>query len=209
MALILALCSGLVWAQDEALYPDPPPANAAFVRFVDAGAVSNAVDVTLADVTYILEPLGFTPYRPIIEGESSWQALGSVGTLTLAAQGFYTVVLRDGADGVSALLIEDILHDNRARTLLMLYNLTDVSELYLKTADGSVDIVSAVTPDTVGGIQVNPIAVDLGVFELASDTPIATFEGVTLAQGAVYSTFVVATGDTYYAVFVATETVLE
>ncbi|MEM6428808.1 MAG: alginate O-acetyltransferase AlgF [Deinococcota bacterium] len=199
-----------MWAQDEALYPDPPPANAAFVRFVDAGAVSNEPsEVTLADIVYSLEPLSVTPYRPIIQGEASWQALGSVGSLNVIAQGFYTVVLTNSENGVSALLIEDILHDNRARTLLMLYNLTDLPELSLKTADAAVDIVVAVMPNTVSGIQVNPIAVDIGVFEGASTTPIAVFESLTLAQGAVYSTFVVGDSGVYETVFVATETVLE
>lgn len=107
-------------------------------------------------------------------------------TLELSAGRFYTVVVTDGAN-----LIEDPSLSNRAKTLLLLYNLSDEA-VTLKTADGSTEVIPEVASGLSGSVEVNPITVALGVF--AGDTAAETFDELQLERGAVYSAFVLPDG---------------
>jgi len=59
-----------VLAQDEGLYPDPPPADAAFVRVVNAFQADDALAVKVADRDYAELAFGeASDYYVVLQGE--------------------------------------------------------------------------------------------------------------------------------------------
>lgn len=192
----LLACSLFVSAQEEGLYAPAPPADAAFVRVLNAA--EGEVAASLGDTDFgALATGAVSPYRVVLQGASALSAGNVTETLELAAGRFYTVVLAD-----TATLVEDPTLENRAQTLLVLYNVSE-KPVNLKTADGATAVIPEVAPGAVGSIAVNPISVAFGAF--AGETSLATFDEVQLGRGAVYSTFVLP--DT--AVFVQNTTATE
>ena len=178
----LLSCSLLTSAQEEGLYAPAPPADAAFVRVLNASE-GGETTTSLGDTDF--EALAYgavSPYRVVLQGATALSA-GSVSeTVELAAGRFYTVVLDDAAT-----LVEDPALENRAQALLVLYNVSE-KPVNLKTADGATAVIPDVAPGEVGSIAVNPISVAFGAF--ADETVLAAFDEVQLERGAVYSTFV-------------------
>lgn len=188
------LSTSLAGAQDEGLYAPAPPADAAFVRVLHTVPETEALDSDIGGTTF--ETLSYgdvSVYRVVMQGEATVRAgesglLSEVGEpLTFEAGHFYTVVLGDDAT-----LFQDPVLENRAQTLLVLYNLS-ADAASLKTADGETDVIAEVAPGEVGSIPVNPISVAFGAF--AGDTALTTFDEVQLERSAAYSTFVLPEGE--------------
>ncbi len=95
---LLAL-SMFSFAQDEGLYPDPPPADAAFVRVVNAfNAVQDdeALSVKIADRDYAELAFGeASDYYVVLQGEHKIVTGESSTTAEILAGRFYTVVLSE------------------------------------------------------------------------------------------------------------------
>lgn len=195
----LLACSLLTSAQEqeEGLYAPAPPADAAFVRVLNAA--EGETTASLGDTDF--EALAYgavSPYRVVLQGATELSA-GSVSeTVEVAAGRFYTVVLNDAAT-----LVEDPTLENRAQALLVLYNVSE-KPVNLKTADGATAVIPDAPPGEVGSVAVNPVSASFGAF--AGETLITTFDEVQLERGAVYSTFVLP-DDT--AVFVQNTTAAE
>ena len=190
---------GLGWAsaQDEGLYAPAPPADAAFVRILNIGQAE--VTPTLGDTGFQALAYGkVSPYRVVLQGDAELTAGDVTDTLKLQAGRFYTVTVGDRAS-----LIEDPTLENRAQTLLLLYNTSD-KPVNLKTADGSTDVIPDVAPGEVGSIPVNPISVAFGAFR--GSEALTKFDELQLERSAAYSTFVLP-DDT--AVFVQNTTATE
>ena len=195
----LCLVWGLIWAsaQDEGLYAPAPPADAAFVRIFSTR--QGEMTPTLGDTSFQALAYGkVSPYRVVLQGDADLTAGNVTDTLSLQAGRFYTVIV-----GENASLLEDPTLENRAQTLLLLYN-TSSEPVNLKTADGSTDVIPDVAPGEVGSIPVNPISVAFGAFR--GDDALTTFDEVQLERSAAYSTFVLP-DDT--AVFVQNTTATE
>ena len=170
-----------VSAQEEGLYAPAPPADAAFVRVLNAA--EGDFTASLGDTDFGTLAYGaVSPYRVVPQGASELSAGSVAETLELAAGRFYTVVLDD-----TATLVEDPTLENRAQALLVLYNVS-TQPVDLKTADGATAVIPEVAPGEVGSIAVNPISVAFGAF--AGSAALTTFDEVQLERGAVYSTFV-------------------
>ncbi len=170
-------------AQDEGLYAPAPPANAAFVRVLNAAEDSGDVTASFGDTGF--EALAYgavSPYRVVLQGAAELRAGSVSATLELAAGRFYTVVLEDAAT-----LLQDPTLENRAQTLLVLYNVS-AQPVNLKTADGTTAVIPDVAPGELGSVAVNPISVAFGAF--AGSAALTAFDEVQLERGAVYSTFV-------------------
>lgn len=183
---------GVAAAQDEGLYAPAPPADAAFVRVLNAGA--GEVTLRLGDTDF--EALAYgevSPYRVVLQGTADLSAGDVKETVALAAGRFYTVVLTDVLTeettllGGAVTLLEDPTLENRARTLLLLYNVS-AQPVNLKTADGETDVIPDVAPGEHGSVEVNPISVAFGAF--AGGAALTIFDEVQLGRGAAYSTFV-------------------
>ena len=184
-------------AQDEGLYAPAPPADAAFVRVLNAGA--GELTPTLGETAFgALDAGTVSPYRVVLQGSAELAAGDVTSTLEVEAGRFYTVLLTD-----EATLLEDPALQNRAQALLLLYNVS-AAPVSLKTADGTTDVIPEVAPGAVGSTEVNAIAVAFGAF--SGDAALSTFDEVQLERGAAYSTFVLP-GDT--AVFVQSVTTTE
>ena len=181
MSLLLCLASAS--AQDEGLYAPAPPADAAFVRVLHAAEGVGEITSSLGETDF--EALSYgsvSPYRVVLQGTAELSVGSVTGALELSAGRFYTVVLTD-----TATLLEDPTLQNRAQTLLVLYNVSG-NPVNLKTADGSTDVIPEVAPGGLGSIEVNPISVAFGAF--SGETALAAFEETQLGRGAVYSSFV-------------------
>jgi alginate O-acetyltransferase complex protein AlgF len=184
----------VAWAQDQGLYAPAPPADAAFVRVLHTVPETDTLDSDIGGTTF--ETLSYgdvSVYRVVVQGEATVRAgefgsLSELGELLAFEAGhFYTVVLGD-----EATLFQDPVLENRAQTLLVLYNLSSETA-GLKTADGETDVIAKVAPGEVGSVPVNPIAVAFGAF--AGDTALTTFDEVQLERSAAYSTFVLPEGE--------------
>jgi len=185
--LILVL-SALALAGGDGLYDPAPPLDGAFVRFVATPGASGPIQVAGRGVG-TLEAASVGPYVVAQEGERTLQ-LGSRSTeLNVLAGHFYTVV----PAGDSLRVLEDTANTNLAKASLALYNLTERPALALKTADGALAVVQDVAPTAVGARAVNPIRVELGVFDGA--TSVSALEPLSLAQGQSYAIFALQDGD--------------
>ena len=177
----LLLLVSVAAAQDEGLYAPAPPADAAFVRVLNAGA--GELTPTLGETAFgALDAGTVSPYRVVLQGSAELAAGDVTSTLEVEAGRFYTVLLTD-----EATLLEDPALQNRAQALLLLYNVS-AEPVSLKTADGATDVIPEVAPGAVGSIEVNAISVAFGAF--AEDAALSTFDEVQLERGAAYSTFV-------------------
>ncbi len=99
-SLVALLLTSFVLAQDEGLYPDPPPADAAFVRVVNAfqgdEASQVALQVKVADRDYA--ELAFaeaSDYYVVLQGEHEIVVGETSITAEILAGRFYTVVLSE------------------------------------------------------------------------------------------------------------------
>lgn len=193
-------------AQDEELYPDPPPADAAFVRTVNA--LPDAQTPVLGERSFPeVAPNTASDYYVVLQGEAQLEAADISETLSIDAGKFYTLALHMGAAGPAATLLEDALNDNRAKSVVSLYNLSELASLELKTADGETAVVSGVAPLTTASVQVNPVAVNLAVF--GGETAVAELGEVALERGALYSAIVLGPADAPTLLWELSETVAD
>ncbi|AZI43748.1 hypothetical protein EHF33_03130 [Deinococcus psychrotolerans] len=166
--------SSFAFAQDG-LYDAAPPANSAFVR------VLNAPAATLGDKAVTADKAAASVYVVVPQGDFTAK-IGSVsGKLKVEAGKFYSVV----ADGAKLNLLTDPSAENRAKALLVIYNLSKAASVDLKTADGKTAVVSGVKPGESGSRAVNGITVDLAAF--SGSKPLGTLKGVKLERGSAYA----------------------
>jgi alginate O-acetyltransferase complex protein AlgF len=202
--LLLVLLLPFAWAQEEGLYAPAPPADAAFVRILHALPDAPAFDVSIDDVSY--GELAFSQvslYRVVTQGERTLSAGDMSEALTVKAGKFYTLAVTPGG----VVVTEDPNSTNRAKALLILYNLSDMASVDLKTADGKTDVLVGVAGGTQKSIEVNGITVDLAVSSSGAD--LQAFPGVSLERGAAYSVIVLGTASAPNVVWVQSETTTE
>jgi alginate O-acetyltransferase complex protein AlgF len=202
LCLLFILFVSSVLAQDEGLYAPAPPADAAFVRIVHAVESAPAVSPTVGDTNY--DEVSFaqsSPYKVVTQGTRTVTLGDNSQDLEVVAGKFYTLAIT--ASGIT--IIEDASSSNRAKALLSLYNLSDLPNVDLKTADGKTDVLTGVTPGTQKSIEVNGITVDLAAL---SDTEIQAFPGIKLERGAAYSVMVLG-GATPSAIWIPSVTTTE
>lgn len=205
-AIAVVIFGTLASAQE--LYAPAPPPDAAFVRVVHADEALGEVSPEVGDAAF--DPLAFglvSPYQVVTQGESELSAGELSESFEIEAGRFYTAVLT----GEGAILLEDPTPENSARALLVLYNLSELPVVELRTADGDTEVIAGVESGSLGSIDVNPIAAAFGAFDGATDgaidgatdgaTPVASFDEVQLGRGEVYSAFVFGTPEAASATF--------
>jgi len=187
---------------DDGLYDPAPPPDAAFVRVVHAQPGTGELAPSLGSKS--LDALAYqqsSPYVVVPQGErqASFGASGSA-PFTVSAGSFYTVAL--ATQGV--VLLDDPINTNLTKSLLVIYNLSDIASISLRTADGATTIVDGVAPGTVGHRAVNPLEVTLAAW--SGDAAIQAFDTLKMERGEAYSVFVMGTGSDVTAVLVANTT---
>jgi alginate O-acetyltransferase complex protein AlgF len=198
------LVLGVVVAQEEGLYAPAPPADAAFVRIIHASPGGAAVSASVGDTIYgEVSFAEVSPYRVVLQGSRTFTAGDFTQDLEVQAGKFYSLAVTP--NGV--VVLEDASSSNRAKALLILYNLSDIPMVDLKTADGKTEVFSGVTPGTETSVEVNGITVDLAV--LGEDNVLQEFPGVQLERGAAYSAIVLGGADAPTVIWVQSETTTE
>ncbi|GGN44059.1 alginate O-acetyltransferase AlgF [Deinococcus daejeonensis] len=141
-------------AQDTGLYAPAPPANSAFVR------VLNTPAATVGTKAITAEKGAASAYIVIPQGDVTAK-LGTVsGKIKVEAGNFYSVFVQGG----KLIALADDGAENRAKAMLIIYNLSKTASVDLKTADGKTTVITGVKPGTSGSRAVNGITVTLAAF---------------------------------------------
>jgi alginate O-acetyltransferase complex protein AlgF len=159
VAIVSSVLSFAASANDDGLYAEAAPADASFIRFVGYDATTVA---SFAGKAFTLTQDEATSYIPV-----------SSAKLQGVKPGAFVTVVRDG-DGVERAISEGPRSD-ASKISLFLVNATD-RVLELRVSDGSVTVIENVASMNAGQRGVNPVAIEFGVFERGSNTPLATFD---------------------------------
>lgn len=163
-AALLASTTMSAFGSDTALYAEPAPMDASFLRFVGFDTDT----VQFAGKTFDLVEAEKNNYIPV---SSSLLENGIAGAYITVSQ---------NPDGTIT-TIEEGERNDPSKVFLVLVNASEQS-LELRLADGSVAVIKDVATNTSNLRGVNPVAIELGVFATDTDTPIATFD-VALQRG--------------------------
>jgi alginate O-acetyltransferase complex protein AlgF len=176
------LCASSAMAQDAGLYAPAPPANSAFVR------VLNISTAELGNTVLGAERGSASAYVVVPRGELSVKFGNIKNNFKVEAGKFYTAF----RNGVKIVLLADPAVDNRAKALLTVYNLSKLTSVSLKTADGKTTVISDVSTGTSSSRAVNGITVDLAAS--TKNKILGTVNGVKLERGKAYAIVVTESG---------------
>jgi alginate O-acetyltransferase complex protein AlgF len=176
-------------AQDT-LYQAAPPANAAFVRVVNA-LEGPPLRVTRADQPFedALRSREVGAYHLVLQGT----AVVAVPTLALRqplsaeAGHFYTVALTGRRAAAALTVLSDTTGPSVSQARITFYNLGTVGASLL-TADGTVTLFKSLAPLSARSITVNPVNVQLRVDQVAHT--LSTLAVTRLQARQAYSVFV-------------------
>lgn len=185
VGLLLSLVLPVGVAQERGLYGAAAPEDAAFVRYVNVstrGATGFPVGATSFGA---LGPGSAGPYRPVSPGIYLLGRGARQQELIAAVGAYYTIAL--DADAIT--ILEDKRHEDAARAQIIFYNLTPDATLSLRTADGRTQVIDPRDPGTAGSVVVNPIRVELAVYDTASGEAVARLEPLALESGQSYGVF--------------------
>ncbi|WP_424952837.1 alginate O-acetyltransferase AlgF [Deinococcus sp.] len=189
--LPLLLAGAPAFAQDT-LYQAAPPANAAFVRVV------NALDGTPLTVTLAGQPFeealaahGVGAYHLVLQGSPllALPALHVSQTLNVAAGHFYTVALSGTRARAALSVLGDAQGPRVTQARLSFYNLS-ASPASLLTSDGKVTLVQGLAALGTHSLDVNPVNVQLRVEQ--DGHTLTTLAPARLQARSAYSVFVFA-----------------
>lgn len=177
------LFAGRGEAGDEALYGPAAPPDSAFVRLFNASS-QPGVEARVADKVLLdIGPNQASEFVFLPPGSYTLTVGGKSQDVNLQKNRFYTAVL--GREALNVLSVDR--HANRLKTLLMLYNLVDGTQLNLRTADGRT-VIEPVAPQNLGSRTVNAVRVDLALYD--GDKRLMALKPVNLERGRAFSLFV-------------------
>ena len=193
IAKALTLAAGLSLASmqafagaDAALYGPSAPKGSTFVRLYNASSAPAAASVGNTQIKQV-GAQGSSDFSFLPGGDYTAQVGGKSVPVKLAADKYYTLV--NSASG-NPQLIEEPPFKNKQKALVRVQNLSD-QQLTLKTADGKTEVVSNVAPQSHGDREINPVKVNLALFDGAKK--VSDLKPVTLERGEVVCLYV--TGD--------------
>lgn len=181
--LLTSLLASTTFAQDG-LYAPAPPANSAFVR------VLNAPTATLSGKTITAEKAAASAYIVLPEGDVTAKIGTVTGKVKVDAGNFYSMFVQ----GSKIVLLKDEGAENRAKAMLVIYNLSKTASVDLKTADGKTTVVTGVKPGASGSRAVNGITVTLAAFN--GTKIIGALKEMKLERGNAYAIVVTDAGVT-------------
>ncbi|WP_339410515.1 alginate O-acetyltransferase AlgF [Pseudomonas sp. EA_35y_Pfl2_R5] len=192
--LVLSLASFTATAGEGGLYAPTAPKGSAFIRGYNASnsELNFSVGNTKLDD---IAPLASSDFSFLPAGSYSAQVGSNNLQVDLEAERFYTLVSQVGEPPK---LVSEEPFDNKRKALLRVQNLSD-STLSLKTADGK-PVVEGVAPDANGQREVNPVKVNLALFD--GDRKVSDLKPVTLARGEVVCLYITGSGNALSPVWV-------
>ena len=164
LIMALAIISGagaFAASEDEGLYDPVPTENSAYVRFIHAQPEESELPPKVNGKERDgVKFGGVKPYSVIAPGKIAVE-MGSFKTeFDAEAKGRYTVILQNKALRVE----KDPMATNDLKAHIVVYNLTDLDDIAIKTADGKINVVGPIKAGQMMNIEVNPIKVSLKVF---------------------------------------------
>lgn len=204
-ALLALLFFGLrgLEAQDG-LYGAAAPRDAAFVRVMHVADADPLTDLWVGARRFsLVEPHSVTAYRPAGTGIFQIMVGGKSDELIARAGEYYTVLYSD--QGLSVL--HDTAHTRPDRSQLVLYNVSGLRPLELRTADGETPVITGVEPGRSGVTAVNPIRIEFALYHQGAMVALVGDPG--LERGQSYSIVLVESGDTIRTIVQRAEIELE
>ncbi len=187
LALALGAASFGAFAGGEgALYGPQAPKGSTFVRAYNAGSGELSVSVgnaTLNDIS----PLGSSDFKFLPPGNYTAKVGSQSLPVKLDPDSYYTLVSQPGGQ---PRLVPEPPFKNKQKALVRVQNLSGKA-LTLKTADGKTEVVSNVAPQSHGDREINPVKVNLALFDGAKK--VSDLKPVALERGEVVCLYV--TGD--------------
>lgn len=161
--LFIVSLSGLACAEPVALYAAQPPADAAFIRILDAQSIPLSVRMGNRAFEMAFSDVG--PYRVVTKGtqriQFSQKGKTVDHTLNVEAGRFYSLVV---SEGLSVKTFSDQYSGKLTKSRIHVYNLSG-SGLQIKTSDGKTTLIDSLAPNSYQMLSVNPVKASLGVFE--------------------------------------------
>ncbi len=182
---LLILIPACALADDAGLYDPVAPEGSAFIRVLKLFEAEE-LGVTLNGKTFEpLAPYSISSYFIFDDGDlhAMTEKNAPEESFRIKAGAFYTLKINKDS---TFILLEDPVNDNRAKAQILFYNGSDRDNLSLKTANGRISIIKDINPDTVGARQINPVKLDMGVYNSA-DEQLRTLAPVSLERGLSYS----------------------
>ncbi|WP_100656522.1 alginate O-acetyltransferase AlgF [Alteromonas flava] len=185
LLLNLLMLTNTAVAEDEALYGAAPPPDAVFFRVFNASEQN--VEVVHQDkVLATVEPLQATPYGFSAVNAAMLKINNQPLTLTGPINSQWTIIVTAGSN--SPLVILESPFDNKRQARIAVYNLTEHSEIALRTIDGKHTIIDKVPALEIATRDVRAIKIPTAV--LAEEQVLVQSEPLMLARDGVTSLFI-------------------
>ncbi|AGZ33644.1 alginate O-acetyltransferase AlgF [Pseudomonas sp. SWI6] len=202
IAKALTLAAGLSLASmqafagaDAALYGPTAPKGSTFVRLYNASSAPTAATVGNTQIKQVGAQAS-SDFSFLPGGDYTAQVGGKSVPVKLAADKYYTLVNNAGGNPQ---LIEEPPFKNKQKALVRVQNLSDQT-LTLKTADGKTAVVDSVTAKGRGEREINPVKVNLALFE--GDKKVSDLKPVALERGEAAVLYVTGSGNSLSPVWV-------
>jgi alginate O-acetyltransferase complex protein AlgF len=202
IAKALTLAAGLSLASlqafagaDAALYGPTAPKGSTFVRLYNAASAPAAASVGNTQIKQVGAQAS-SDFSFLPGGDYTAQVGGKSVPVKLAADKYYTLVNNNGGNPQ---LIEEPPFKNKQKALVRVQNLTDQA-LTLKTADGKTEVVQSVAAKGRGEREINPVKVNLALFE--GDKKVGDLKPVSLERGEAAVLYVTGSGSSLSPVWV-------
>ncbi|WP_449431246.1 alginate O-acetyltransferase AlgF [Pseudomonas putida] len=202
IAKALTLAAGLSLASlqafagaDAALYGPSAPKGSTFVRLYNAGSAPAAASVGNTQIKQVGAQAS-SDFSFLPGGDYTAQVGGKSVPVKLASDKYYTLV--NNASG-SPQLIEEPPFKNKQKALVRVQNLSDQA-LTLKTADGKTDVVQSVAAKGRGEREINPVKVNLALYE--GSKKVSDVKPVALERGEAAVLYVTGSGSSLTPVWV-------
>ncbi|MFJ3075822.1 MULTISPECIES: alginate O-acetyltransferase AlgF [Pseudomonas] len=202
IAKALTLAAGLSLASlqafagaDAALYGPTAPKGSTFVRLYNAASAPAAASVGNTQIKQVGAQAS-SDFSFLPGGDYTAQVGGKSVPVKLAADKYYTLVNNNGGNPQ---LIEEPPFKNKQKALVRVQNLSDQA-LTLKTADGKTDVVQSVAAKGRGEREINPVKVNLALFE--GNKKVSDLKPVALERGEAAVLYVTGSGSNLSPVWV-------
>lgn len=176
MLFLCAATSG-AYANDQQLYDAAPPADAAFVRVINASPAGE-ITASMSDAKFgkVAYP-GISPYMVVKQGNQTLKTSTNAKSINLEAGKYYTLAI--GQDGAITTLTDSGITEP-SKAYVYFYNFSDAPTASLQAVKQKVDIVSDVTAGTSKERTMNALEVDMAI--MAEGKTIESFSGVNLQR---------------------------
>ncbi|WP_145188500.1 alginate O-acetyltransferase AlgF [Pseudomonas sp. URMO17WK12:I11] len=202
IAKALTLAAGLSLASmqafagaDAALYGPSAPKGSTFVRLYNAASAPAAASVGNTQIKQV-GAQSSSDFSFLPGGDYTAQVGGKSVPVKLAADKYYTLV--NSTSGTPQ-LIEEPPFKNKQKALVRVQNLSDQA-VTLKTADGKTEVVPSVATKDRGEREINPVKVNLALFE--GDKKVSDLKPVALERGEAAVLYVTGSGSNLSPVWV-------